>query len=440
MSNLRLPKPMPVSDSSYEWKSLFKGSLLSYLVGLYLICFYLELHLRYPILQAVRFQFSFGAIIGVFCLIKFFNNRQGRNISSLTIVTLVLIFWMGIFTVFSYDRQTSITIYNDRVIKYALVAFFIYCGIEKIEDLRVILAAILLVWLKLGQEGFLGWYNGSLVWQNQGIPRLHGSTTMFRHPNSLSGFAVSCLPFCIFFLIAVKSKLMKLGLFALLCCALIMILTTGSRTGYVAVFLSFAALFVNLKNYKFKILLLAVIFSSVSVNFISDSYKERFMSIFTGEEKEGKSSEARLLIISDAVDVFIAHPMGVGVRAFPAVRESMFGRLPDTHNLYLEILTNLGFIGLILFSIFIIQMIKTNVASYRRNLNSSLSALDKNFIQATIFTSIGYIVIRLFLGLFGMDLYEIYWWIGLGLTLACVKLTNTYDKNSSQSVTYRRVT
>src|SRR5690606_33341937 len=145
MSNLRLPKPMPVSDSSYEWKSLFKGSLLSYLVGLYLICFYLELHLRYPVLQAVRFEFSFGAIIGVFCLIKFFNNRQRRNISSLTIVTLVLIFWIGIFTVFSYDRQTSITIYNDRVIKYALVAFFIYCGIEKIEDLRVILAAILLV-------------------------------------------------------------------------------------------------------------------------------------------------------------------------------------------------------------------------------------------------------------------------------------------------------
>jgi hypothetical protein len=38
------------------------------------------------------------------------------------------------------------------------------------------------------------------------------------------------------------------------------------------------------------------------------------------------------------------------------------------------------------------------------------------------YASVGFLLLRLILGLFGMDTYEIYWWFVLGLTLAVNKL------------------
>src|SRR5690606_16245725 len=141
---------------------------------------------------------------------------------------------------------------------------------------------------------------------------------------------------------------------------LIIIMSTGSRTGYVAVLLGALYFFMKLKKGKIKIILLAVVALSLSINFIPEAYKERFNSIFTGEEKEGRSSEKRLEIIEDALAVYSHYPMGVGVASFTKVREQMFARNQDTHNLYLEILTNIGPVGLVLFIVFIKNIITLN--------------------------------------------------------------------------------
>src|SRR5690606_31919493 len=100
-----------------------------------------------------------------------------------------------------------------------------------------------LAWFKIASEGFIGWGTGSMLWENQGIQRLHGSTMMFRHPNSYSGFAVGCLSFGFFLISAVKSKLLKFFFLVLLAFSLVIIVTTGSRTGYVAVALGSLFLF-----------------------------------------------------------------------------------------------------------------------------------------------------------------------------------------------------
>lgn len=413
---------MDKSTAAYEIKSLFRGQPLAYLVGFYIFAFYLELWFRIPELQAIRFQFTYGAFVGIFCLFKFFNNQTRTPLSSVTKVTFLLIFILGIYTIFSMDRPTSIRIYNDRVLKFALLSFFIYAATDKIEDLRVILAFTLLAWLKIGQEGFYGWYTGNLVWENQGIPRLHGSTAMYGHPNSFSGFAVGCLPYAVFLLISIKSQLLKIGLLALIGCCLIIIVTTGSRTGYLATLIGSLYFFLQLKTGKIKLILLLTFAFTITINFVPNEYKGRFESIFTGEEKEGRSSEARVQIMKDAVDVYLHYPLGVGVQAFPKVREEMFGRKQDTHNLYLEILTNTGPLGVIVFSIFIIKILSLN----SRNIKLvDERTLDGKLMGVLCRATIGFILMRLLLGLFGMDLYEIYWWLALGFTLACNKLINT---------------
>lgn len=413
------------SPASYEFRSLFAGSWLSYLVGIYIFSFYLELHTRIPILAAIRFQFTFGAFLSLVCLLKFFSEKKSNSrFSSVTKTVFLLLFIMLIYTIFAMDRSEAIRVYSDRVIKFALVSFFIYVATNKIADLRVILACMLLAWLKLGAEGLVGWLTGGMVWENQGIPRLHGSTAMLGHPNSYSGFAVGCLPFCIFLLMGMKSKLLRLGLVVLLGCAFIIIMSTGSRSGYLAVLLGSIYFFFNLKHGKLKVFLVAILIASSGVSFIPDHYKERFYSIFTGEEKEGHSSERRLEIIEDAFILYSEYPMGVGVASFPKVREQMFGRAQDTHNLYLEVLTNIGPIGLVVFLIFVAKLIKLNSNNIRLvKSRTDIEGVDAQFVINLSRAVTGFILARLLLGIFGMDLYEIYWWMALGYALAIQKLT-----------------
>lgn len=436
MNNLDRKLEAPnINTAAYEIKSFFKGQPLAYCVGFYIFAFYLELHFRIPELQAIRFQFTYGAFVGMWCLVKYFgDSTKQKQFNSVTKTTFLLIFILGIYTIFSMDRPESIRVYSDRVIKFALLSFFIYAATQKIEDLRVIIAFMLLAWLKIGQEGFVGWLTGSLMWENQGIQRLHGSTAMFGHPNSLSGFAVGCLPFAVFMLMCVKSKLLKIGLITLILFSVIIIVTTGSRTGYVAVALGTFYFLIKLKTGKFKIFLLGIAVVGISFTFVPPEYKERFSSIFSGEEKEGKSSEKRKEIIADAIELYAQYPMGVGVQAFPKARYEMFGRKQNTHNLYLEVLTNIGPIGFIVFFMFVLKLLKLNTENINNLLQQNEASLDNALLINLSKAVIGFILMRLLLGIFGMDLYEIYWWVALGIALAIRKLTHLKANQLDESI------
>jgi putative inorganic carbon (hco3(-)) transporter len=122
----------------------------------------------------------------------------------------------------------------------------------------------------------------------------------------------------------------------------------------------------------------------------------------------------------------------------------MFGRSQDTHNLYLEVATNLGIQGLIVFLFFVAKMgsslnksinsvikqkneiqdiiEKTNIAQ-QYAVNAHKHRKDLELIEAAARATILFLIVRLALGLFGMDLYEIYWWFSLGLTVSIFNLT-----------------
>lgn len=408
-----------------ELKALFQGQLASYLVGFYIFAFYLELHYRISFLQTIRFQFTYGALVGACCLLaNMKDSSAAHGLNSVTKAALTLIFILGIYTIFSYDRDESVRVFSDRVVKFALVSFFIYAASRTVADLRVIIAFMLLAWLKIGSEGFIGWITGNLVWENQGIPRLHGSTFMLGHPNSFSGFAVGCLPFTVFLFMCTKNIFLRMGLLLILGFALIIIMATGSRTGYLALALGSIYFFFTLKRNKLKTLLIAIPIIIIGLNYVPDSYKGRFESIFTGEEKEGHSTEARKTILKEGWEVYVTHPMGVGVQAFGKVRNEMFGTSQNTHNLYLEVLTNIGPIGLVVFLVFVYQLIKRNVVNIKLLITRNPKELPPNdhFLLNLSKATLGFIFLRLLLGIFGMDLYEIYWWIALGITLALTKL------------------
>ena len=94
-------------------------------------------------------------------------------------------------------------------------------------------------------------------------------------------------------------------------------------------------------------------------------YFERFESIFTLQGKGASSTQKRIQIIKDAWDIFLEHPFGVGLYGFRLVRMEKFGRHQDTHNLYLEIATNLGIQGCVVWGVFIFYIFKSLFGSQK---------------------------------------------------------------------------
>lgn len=426
------------------------STVLFWMFLFYVAYWYLQMGYRFPVLGAIRLEFILGSFLTVVAAFSYFG-RSGLAGSSLYGWTALLFLCMALQVPFSHDLDTSWDIFVDRVIKFAMMALFITAFVRTPRRLWWFLAVFMLACMRMGLEGFIGTITGSLIWENQGIPRLHGPTPNYAHPNSFAGNALGTLPF-IFYFLPVVSRQLKLALLAQGALAFNVILFTGSRTGYVAFAVGAVCLVLQSRSRK-KAVIWTVFLGIVLLPVIPQDYIERVQTIFSGEDKEGGSIEARKTIIEDAWEIFWDHPLGIGVGAFPAVRQLRFGRSQDTHNLYLEVATNVGIQGLLVFLLLVFAMLRT-LRKLRRDFESQYehlqgilaqrvvqadgAAISKHMEDLKVFLSTCravtvFVVIRLVLGLFGMDLYEIYWWFALGLTLALLNL-NLVSRARMQSL------
>lgn len=416
----------------------------------YVLVWFLQVGYRVPPLGKLRVEFLIGAVlIGMAIMVGRAASAKSlpkvpEVVSSRSVLrgATVLFICIAVQVPLSVDFNLSWTVFFDRVVKFGFMAVFIATFVRSTRDLRWFLFAFLLACAYITQESFRGALTGNMIWENQGVPRLHGDTPLFQHPNSLAGLAAGVLPFAIFLWPVAKKLWQKGFLLVGAGTAAAVVMYSGSRTSYVGIMaLLLYVMFAS--RHRFRLALLLAVLAPVTWVSVPEAYRARFETIFTGKEIEGHSMDARKTILKDAVAVFASHPLGIGVAAFPIVREQMFGRMQDTHNLYLEVATNLGFHGLIAFLVYVTLMMRT-LLRIRDQAQWYLDAVERSaqspdaapsvtdgsavedlrLIHATATAAGGYILLRLVLGLFGMDLYEIYWWIGLGLCIALARLLN----------------
>jgi len=400
---------------------------------LYVIYWYLQGSYRFEALGAIRFEFLLAALLSGLAIAKIFTSSDN--------VYPPLLGWaagfialMGLMTIFTQAPADSQLMFVDRVLKYLMMGVFIYAFVCSPLALRWFLIAWLFAFAKMAQEGVRGWWFGGLTWENQGTMRLHGSTPNYFHPNSYSGTQLVTLPF-LYFLIPHAHRLLQPIMIVQICAAIIVVMTTGSRTGYVALA---AGLFLLVwkSTSRIKMILALGLIAILAAPYIPQDYIERAETIFTQQDEAGASIEVRKKIIDDAIEIFEDNKLGVGLSAFSPVRKKRFQRHQDTHNLYLQVLTDLGIQGMILFAALILSCFK-QLFKIARQLASDLARLeafranpkilaehmaDLKIMQATCFAVIGFLVLRLSLGAFGHDLYEVYWWFAIGLTLALSRM------------------
>lgn len=420
---------------------------------LFVVTWFLQLGSRKDFLGAIRFEFFLGTCL---LLISFLFLPVATPSSHQKTILRPLWFFIASLVVgllISENFTVSLDVVVDRVVKFAFMGVFAVAFVRGPRQLKWFIAAFMLAWLKIEQESVLGILTGSLLWQNQAVTRLHGTTGLYESPNSLAGLALGTLPF-LYYLFPLMPLAGKLLWGVMMVMANAVIIYTGSRTGYVG--LAFFIVFL-LKDsrHKFKAFIVIATAALLLGQLAPSEYWARFETIFTGQEMEGQSMDKRKEIIQDAIEILIKHPLGVGPGSFPSVRERYYGRNQDTHNLYLEVATNLGVQGLIFFLVFIYAILK-GLSQLIKNITLQLTDLEKlntsnnnsfctehmkdlKLVQATARAVYGYLLIRLVLGMFGHDLYEVYWWFSLGLTLALLNMNVFASDRTKQLISQHNV-
>jgi len=421
---------------------------------MFVISRYMQWGARREIFATIRIEFVFGLILTCACafLLPSARLNLGSTKGAKHVVSWIFLLFMTMIIQlpFAADKVMAEHIFVDRVIKFAMLTLFMVILIRSPKTMRWFIVAFLFACFYVTQESTQGAISGSLVWQNQGIPRLHGAVPIYRHPNSLAGIAMGVVPFVVFLFPVIQRRWLKLVLLAPLSTSVVCLLYSGSRTGYVA-FLSFMIYWWSQSRNKVRWIAVAAGVSLAVVPLLPPDYIERFESI-GGKEASGSSKEKRIEILRDAMTIFSENPLGVGVASFPAVRQERFNRSQDTHNLYLEVATNLGVQGLIVFVGLIITMLKVLVET-RRLLARQTEALNKVpwvkreprvrqlveehlsdlvFLEASCTAMGGFLFARLILGLFGMDLYEPYWWFAAGGTISLSLLSRSMTRRTTE--------
>ena len=181
--------------------------------------------------------------------------------------------------------------------------------------------------------------------------RLAGSPYDVVNPNGLGFIAVTCIPYLYYVLfIAQKTYLKVLSIVLIAACVYVLVLTL-SRGAMVALAIIFWMILIQSKR---KALLLAVVVVAgvVGWNHLDDVHKDRYMSLFSKNTRQSYSAEGRTQLTEFEFQVGMEHPIfghGLGTTAEAKVHSGAGHIAQASHNLYTELLIEIGFVGGFLF-------------------------------------------------------------------------------------------
>lgn len=421
---------------------------------LFVLVRYMEWNHRVGILGAIRFEFIVGLttiVLSVLVLSSIRTSLDGSR--GIVIGAALLLFTMGAGVPFALLPEVAKTTFIDRGVKFAMLTFFVVVFARSPRTMFWFISAFMISIGYLTQESLRGALTGSMIWENQGIMRLHGSVPSISHPNSLGAAILGVVPFCMFLIPVIRTRWLKFAMLVLIPMAAMVVMYSGSRTAYVgAVFL--IAVWYYFQKQKLRWAIIGVVVAVAMLPLVPDDYVNRFSSIGVGKEQEGGSSAERILLNRIAWQTFIENPAGVGVSSFPVITRVAMGKSMEVHCLYLEILSHIGLQGFVAFGIFVgstlLACFKARNSfnrqrSHLRNRIKTSPNLSREFalvfaahdhdlkrLTAITEATITFLLVRLIVGVFSQDLYEIYWWFGGGVAISLSGLTQSTQRNTDR--------
>ena len=423
----------------------------------YTVSVYAVLGQRLDILDAIRHQLLVGVVLIALCTKVMLEHPVDLAESKPLVLGIVLLFVaLAIQVPFAASPHDARDTFVDYIVKESMFTFFMVVLVRSPARLRVFMFTFLFSLFWIYQESVRGLFSGALVWRNQGIMRLHGAIDYYGHPNGLSLIAVTSLPFIVYLIPVVRSRILRLAMLGMASMAILCIIYTGSRAGYVGT-IAIAVFWWFYSKQRARMAVVGVLAALVVVAATPEQYKERFASI-GGEEAAGQSKQGRIQIMEDAWEIFLDNPLGVGVNSFMKVRMERFGRYQEVHNLYLQALSHIGIQGAAVFLYFMAALYMAFKRAVQRleRLQAGLkrlvavtdtdrrtrallgrTVLDADYVAAVARAGRLYLVMLAVNGMFAQTLYLICWWFAAGLAIVVSGMTGEMERAGRKVVRQR---
>ncbi|WP_292016616.1 O-antigen ligase family protein [Marinobacter sp. HL-58] len=251
--------------------------------------------------------------------------------------------------------------------------------------------------------------------------RLAGAPADVINPNELGFVIATAIPFLHYLLwpLGWKSKLIYLVLMPAMLYALLL---TMSRGAFVAL-LVVAFLVFKESRHKMGLIVMAVVLVIGALNVMTPLQKDRYLSLVDSNTAGGASADGRLRGMVGEFKLGLTRPVaGHGLGTTPEAKYHKWGSTKASHNLYAEIVIELGLIGFVIFLRFLYQ-----IARRLSVVRSRFAALDKN--NQSYYSRLNKCLIAVFwmyavysLNYWGLSQY--YWYLLGGLVIAFGRLVS----------------
>jgi O-antigen ligase len=375
----------------------------------------------------IRFADIFFIVSVLGLMLKMASDRDFRFTGSNIDFPLLLLFaWMGLSLSWTSDLSAGIIDFIKKL--YGLTLFYLTINLARN---RRNIDIILKVWILTG----IIWSIFSIVELiSIGLPKATSliakygvishwgervrSSALAETPNKL-GTILSFSFFITFAQYAMSQKRWsKIILFVAILMMLLALISTMSRTTWVAVFLSIILLFIWVKNIRKLTTALGITAILMLFAVLSSSYRDVLLQRVAGIISPVQTPDyiPRLNIYIVGLKMFKDYPLnGVGVGSFHQLARSYGSiELEAPHNIFLYMLSEFGLIGLGLLLFLIIKFI-----ALMRHALSKVSGNRKIVLYGLLATMAFYL---LQVQIISTTLRETSMWALLGLAMAAIRI------------------
>ena len=265
------------------------------------------------------------------------------------------------------------------------------------------------------------------------------------HPNWLSLFLVTLLPITLYGISSPEFKKVKYFCLLVLVCQLMALMFTHDRMAFLGIVFVFgASLWFRLIPVRAPLIVALCLSIFVAPFIIPATYLERVFSI--DNYKKSVSISSRWGLLKAGLGMFADHPLtGVGAGNFGAtlmkeypftlaaktviwIRDAEDSTISDhdqaAHNMYVEVASETGVFGLIVYMIFIFGAARDMYKLHRRGGLKELNGLPVAFMIS--------ILAFAFIGLFLHAQLQKVWWIVIGLSIAFYQWAKRQNQLSTE--------
>ena len=373
-----------------------------------------------PILIPLRPALTIGLLISIIFISGHMHRLENFDFANPQIRKyLYLVFMMVLGIPFAYHRKIAFMFVFTKYSVNVLFFFLFFVLIDSVQKVKAILF--------LCTIGTTLYALFSLVSGGLSGGRLFAGN-MF-DPNDLAYFLISFLPFNFLFIASSESLKKRVMSIINICCSLLVSLKTGSRGGFIGLGVIMLILFFRKTKTirtSHKIIFMCLCFGVIYMNKNAIDF-ERFETLMNPSQDYNLTDEfGRKQIWKEGLELMIMNPItGVGVGCFDMAlgyyRESQgkIAKWQTAHNSLVQIGTENGFIGFILF-------VLLSVGAFRIFKKASVSqSIELRTINEMLLIGfIGHIICAMFLS----QAYSIYWTFYIALSATNYKFLMDIDK------------